>query len=125
MKTVLIIIGLAMYAVTAYAGKSPTIDDLEQMQKFDEMVDAVEQLESQLDRLTKQRRAKCIRAFGHEEFCSCILKELPVAFDFSNYIAITTKSKEENGYMKLDDEYKKAYDKVRPIRDKCVTELNF
>jgi hypothetical protein len=44
--------------------------------------------------------------------------------EFSDYIVITTRSKAENGYPKMNVELQLAYDKVVPIRDKRVNVIN-
>ncbi len=54
--------------------------------------------------------------------CKCLSENLPFALSFSDYVAITTQSKVQNGYAKLDKQLKAAYDRVGPVRDKCVRE---
>jgi hypothetical protein len=49
---------------------------------------------------------------------------LPIAWSFTDYISITTRTKEQNGYANLDGEYRSAYDKVAGIRDQCVAKLS-
>jgi hypothetical protein len=45
---------------------------------------------------------------------------MPVAFSFDEYVAITTKTKEQNGYASLPADTRKAYDVVPGVRDRCV-----
>jgi len=70
------------------------------------------------------READCAKAVGYPPFCNCILKDLPVAWTFNNYVEITTKTKVQNGYSQLSADDKVAYDKVAPIRDACVKKIN-
>ena len=61
---------------------------------------------------------------SYAPICGCVVEELPIAWSFSDYIAITTQTKEETGYAKLKPDMKAAYDKVGPIRDRCVAKIN-
>ena len=54
--------------------------------------------------------------------CKCLSENLPYALSFSDYVAITTQTKEQNGYAKLDKQTKGVYDAVGPVREKCVRE---
>jgi hypothetical protein len=78
----------------------------------------------QLDIFIRQREADCQKAIGHQPFCNCLMKGLPIAWSFSDYVAITTRSKEDNGYSKMKTETRLAYDKVGPIRNLCVRILH-
>jgi len=81
---------------------------------------ALERAKSTLNDLVASRNMACMRAVGYAPFCSCLAKDMPVAFSFDEYIAITTKSKEQNGYASLPADTRKAYDIVPSIRDRCV-----
>ena len=85
---------------------------------------AINEVDAKLDAIVKKREAECEMAVGYKPFCSCIMNELPVAWSFSDYVAITTKSKEENGYSKLNEEMRSAYEKVAPVRNYCVRAIN-
>ena len=99
---------------------SASLSDLEQAQRLDEAIRALERAKSSLNDLVASRNMACMRSIGYEPFCSCLAKDMPVAFSFDEYVAITTKSKEQNGYAGLSADTKKAYDIVPGIRDKCV-----
>jgi hypothetical protein len=112
----------ALLAVPAFAqtNGSASLSDLEQAQKYDEALRALERVKSTLNDLVASRNMACMRAVGYAPFCSCLAKDMPVAFSFDEYIAITTKSKEQNGYVSLPADTRKAYDIVPSIRDRCV-----
>lgn len=109
----------------AYAENPETIGSIENTQVIKNAMDEPNKIMATMEENSRERRAECLKAFGHQEFCTCIFDKMPVAWNFQQYIAIATKTKTVNGYEALDDEYKQAYDMVRPIRDECVTELKF
>jgi hypothetical protein len=97
-----------------------TLDQLNKQDQLDRAMSAIERLET----LVKERAARtstaCMKAIGAKTFCSCIADNLPVRFDFSEYVAITTRSKEDNRYASLDPETRKGYDLVPAVREQCV-----
>ena len=121
-KQYLGIVFCALTALPAFAqtNGSASLSDLEQAQKYDEALRALERVKSTLNDLVASRNMACMRAIGYAPFCSCLAKDMPVAFSFDEYVAITTKSKEQNGYANLPADTRKAYDIVPSIRDKCV-----
>jgi hypothetical protein len=94
--------------------------ELQKIQKLESAIKTLNDLDAGIDKQTKIRDLACMRAIGSMKYCGCIGKEMPWVFSFDDYVAITTKSKEINQYSKLDKETQAAYDKVRPIRDRCV-----
>ena len=106
------------------AEEEMSLKQIEQIENIEKVVQDIDKLDMSLNELIKQRETHCAKAIGYKPFCGCILKDLPVAWSFSDYIAITTKSKEENQYSKMSKEYQTAYDKVAPIRDMCVRAIN-
>ena len=101
-----------------------TLEQLEQEKILNQSISVIDQYEAKIDLLIKTREISCTQAIGYKPFCTCIMEKLPIAWSFNNYIAITTQSKEANGYNKMNAELKEAYDKVPKIRDKCVQEIN-
>ena len=122
MKSVILIILGLILSNAAQAEK--TISQLQQEEKFQGAIDALDDLDKKLNVMIRVREANCQKAFGYKPFCECVMKELPVAWDFDAYIAITTKTKKENGYENMSKEYKDAYDKVEGIRNSCVNKVN-
>mgnify|MGYP001594446949 CR=1 FL=1 len=123
-KLILVVLMVVGLASIASAEEPKTLKRLQQEDQFQKVTDSFNKASTALDALVKSRQSDCIKAIGYTPFCDCILKDLPVAWEFADYIAITTRSKEQNGYDKLDAEYRAAYDKVSPIRDKCVQRIN-
>jgi hypothetical protein len=124
MKHFALAVIFALATVGALAQDAPTLKQLETMEQIEQLGDTVKELKSIFEFAMRRRASDCTRAIGYEPFCSCILKDLPVAWTFSDYVAITTRTKEENGYEKLDGQQRVAYDKVAAIRDRCVRMIN-
>jgi hypothetical protein len=101
-----------------------SLEQLGQDEKLRRAIDAVDDVQAKLEIFIRQREADCQKAIGHQPFCNCLMKGLPIAWSFSDYIAITTRSMEDNGYSKMKIETRLAYDKVGPIRNLCVKILH-
>lgn len=121
---------LAVAACAALAGSAgaqdkggASLNDLERIQRLDDAMRALNKVDAALEDMIAKRKMACTRAFGSISFCSCMSENLPVAFSFDDYVAITTKSKEENSYPRLTADIRKAYDLVPGVRDKCVGAL--
>jgi len=125
MKKILAVICLLVTHGYSIADSSKTIESIEKQQAYEKVISDLEKFENQFTDFAQERELNCIKAFGHKEFCACVFNEMPIAWSFSQYIAITTKPKEKLGYNKFDKEYKEVFDKVRPIRNKCVDKLKF
>ena len=123
---------LAAVALIAWLpAPAQTLKQLEQqeraqkeMQQLDKAVKLLDELSTELDKQTQSSKLACMRAFGLPSFCECLLENLPVAFSFHDYVLITIQSKEANQYSKMDKELQGAYDKVGPVRDKCVAQMS-
>lgn len=102
--------------------KATQLADLEKLDQYQRAIDASRKLEALADEQSRARSLACMKAFGHSVLCKCLGDSLPFGFSFNDYVAITTQTKEQNGYAKLDKDLQKAYNAVGPIRDKCVRE---
>jgi hypothetical protein len=100
------------------------LDQLRKQEQKEHLLNKLDDLDAVLERLSRKRETDCAKAIGYKPFCECVLRDLPVAWTFLDYVAITTGTKEENGYVKMDKEYQSAYEKGAPIRDKCVRAIN-
>ncbi len=109
---------------SALAQEGMTLQQIEQKEGREKVTELLDEARTLLNRMVRQWKSDCAKAVGYEPFCSCISKDIPSAWSFSDYVAITTKSKEENQYNKLDAEHRKAYDMVFSVRDKCVRAIN-
>ena len=121
----ILIVGLILIASgNVYASKEKSIEQIQQEENVNSALRAIKNLDDSINTLMDDKRADCQKAIGYSPFCSCILESLPLGWTFSNYVAITTKTKDENGFKEMDKEHQEAYEKVIPIRDKCVIQIN-
>lgn len=109
---------LSLFLATSVSAQS--IQELEAARAANEAVHQIDRMLVDLKAEAAKRANDCEKAFGHKSFCGCLSQEIPVAFTFQDYIAITTRSKEENKYSKLSPDYKRAYDRVVEVRDMCI-----
>lgn len=120
MRNVLIAALLMISSPTWAQQTPPSIQQLKTLELLEDFTDKIDTLMDATDAMTRERRSECLQAFGHEQFCGCLTETLPVAWNFAQYVSITTGTKEENGYAGLDEELKGAYDMVAPAREHCV-----
>jgi hypothetical protein len=121
--TIFYLVGLLSIS-SALAQEGMTHQQIEQKEGQENVTELLDEARTLLNRIDRQWKTDCAKAVGYEPFCSCISKDIPSAWSFSDYVAITTKSKEENQYNKLDAQQRKAYDIVFSVRDKCVRAIN-
>jgi hypothetical protein len=114
---------VAIAPASALAQPTKPLDQLRQEEALNRAIETIKEMDVKLDAMMRRRERDCERAIGYRPFCDCLLSELPIAWSFSEYVAIAAKTKEENGYFKMSAELKRAYDKVAPIRDRCVKEF--
>lgn len=107
MKTILLAL-FARFAVPSFAQDSRSLEQTKEQKKLQNVLDTLNKFGVQLDIMTRKREADCAKAIGYAPFCGCILKNLSVAWNFAQYIAITTHTKEENGYDKMDAQTRAA-----------------
>ena len=107
-----------------------TLSEVEHAEKIDRQADAIKQaqialgnIENLVDAHNRIFRTTCIKATGAENLCGCLSANIPIAFDFFDYVAIVGRSREENQYAKMDKQTQKAYGLVGPARDKCVASV--
>lgn len=67
-------------------------------------------------------RLACIKALGHEEFCTCISENIPADQEFANYVVAVSKTKDELNFDQLTGYYQEVVDMARASRDQCVGE---
>jgi len=122
-KIVLLVLIAAIASISS-AQQPKSLEQLQREEQLDGVLDTINKAEAALDVFVKERATDCAKAIGYAPFCNCLVKELPIAWSFADYVSITTRTKEENGYAKMTKEYQGAYDKVAPIRDRCVKAIN-
>ncbi len=101
---------------------------LEEEEKIDKAFSALAGIEKYIKDVNRENKTLCLRAFGHKLFCDCLSDNMPgpgmIVLSFYEYIAATTKSKEDLKYNHLPDDKKRVIDELRKTREKCVEELN-
>jgi hypothetical protein len=121
--TIFHLVGLISIS-SVLAQEGMTLQQIEQKEGQEKVTELLDEARTLLNQLDRQWKIDCAKAVGYEPFCSCISKDLPSIWSFSDYVAITTKSKEDNQYNKLDAQRRKAYDIVSSVRDECVRTIN-
>lgn len=104
----------------AGTASAQTMSDIEQLERYQRVIDAANKLKQIADEGAAKKKLDCLKAFGHAPMCECLTHNLPYIWTFSDYVAILTGTKEENGYSKMPPDRKSAYDKVFAVRDQCV-----
>jgi len=67
-------------------------------------------------------KMQCTRVLGLDAYCGCLGKDMPAGVGFDNFVVVLTRTKQENGYDKLDATSKRAYDAIPVLRDRCATQ---
>ncbi|MEW5980564.1 MAG: hypothetical protein AB1898_32675 [Acidobacteriota bacterium] len=98
------------------------IETINKQQSIEDVEESLKSLELAAKRVSRTKRANCLKAFGHAKFCDCLCSDLPMIVTFNDYIRIVTSSKEELGYDRLKADDKKVIDMVYSAREKCVGE---
>jgi hypothetical protein len=114
MRVIAALTTLMILAAPAYP------QNLEQQEQMNKVLGAIDQLGATIDKIAKERRLQCIAAIANEPFCECLGRNLPVAINFVNYVALVTQTKEELKYNTLSAEDKQIVDNTRAARDECV-----
>jgi len=125
--TVLLLITVCPILAKAEA----TIDQLEAQEALDSALRASKELEQQFEAMTRARRLQCVKAVGHQQFCDCLMDELPVGIDsFAKYALFVDLSapKLDGADMTESDEFwggpgstLKVIEQVKKTRNGCVT----
>ena len=90
------------------------------MEAIDNLTDLVESLDQQTKPLLRKRGNQCLKAFGHQKFCSCVNVHIPIGMPFEQYIKVTISTKDELGYAGLSEQQKEIVDTVLKVREQCV-----
>jgi hypothetical protein len=86
----------------------------------DRLIRRLDDAKAAANNLAHARQFECEKAVGNSTFCGCLGQNLPFTIGFLDFVAITTRTKEQNGYSKLSLDQTKAYDAVAGVRDQCV-----
>jgi hypothetical protein len=114
-------LGAARAQTDQQQGKPPTADQLEQLQLFQRAQELLGTMKTTLEHKAKSDLLQCQRAIGHNEFCECLTKNLPIVVSFSAYISMLTSTKVDLNYGQLTSKQQLVVDKTLAARDQCVT----
>lgn len=102
------------------AKPQPTDAQIQELQQLDRAIAAIDQMKLAAKALASTRHYKCLVAFAHEPFCSCLRDELPLSATLENYVTISTSTKEELGYDSASKEDRGFVDATLKARDACT-----
>ena len=132
-RAILIVLSFIFFVCSAEAQDEPTTapltieqieqaeKEIEELQKTLELIDA---LRNTAEAVQRNRYTDCLQSFGHVNFCRCISDKLVLVLDFTDYIAITTSTKEELGHESLSESDKQLVDGALAVREKCVKSIH-
>ena len=105
---------------TPNASKPMSKEDLEKMEQLDKAMGALDKLQVTLEATLKERKYKCLKAFGNDAFCSCLNDKLAVGLGFDGYVFVVTKTKEDLKYSQMSKDDKALVDSAVRTREQCV-----
>jgi len=94
-------------------GSPPTLEELDRSNVLEEL----QRMHVLVDKIVRDRRLQCIRAFGDPDFCDCLTTELPVGASFITYVQVVTSTRDA---LKSADLSKQLVDNIIATRERCV-----
>lgn len=137
--TILILLGNAIDCfpsteIPAWASEhdqkeNQSLNNVEQEENFQDAhmaLDKLEQAGKEVGNIAEKLKMDCIQAFGDRKFCLCLSENLPIFINFKAYVEFVITPKED--VIKLIKKYnldiaESTVDKVRLVRDSCVSQL--
>jgi hypothetical protein len=125
-------IALLFFSAAAGAAESPQkaaaparapqtdLELLEQRESFEKVMGLLKEAEVSLDAMTRTRKLQCLKALGSEAFCECLNEKLAVGLDFSGYIGVIIRTKDELKYSTLSKEDRGLVDSAINTRNACA-----
>ena len=101
-------------------GRPLTKEQIEKIEDMDRAMEQLGSLQQQMESLVRSRGTRCLKAFGHQKFCSCVNDGLAVSLTFQEYVMITSGTKDDLGYAALTSDQKKLVDNALKVREQCV-----
>lgn len=98
-------------------------DAIEQLESLGKMQDAIDDLRTLSERMSRTKYTACVKAFGSSDFCSCIKEQTPIGIDFAGYVQIVTSTRDELRYSEQDEDTKKMIDNTLQARELCVQKV--
>ncbi len=93
---------------------------MERLEALDEARALLDQMQGLSGAATQRRYTDCLRAVGHEPFCSCLRDQSPFLASFENYVEVVTHTKDELGYDELEPDLQGMVDGLVDARETCV-----
>lgn len=121
MKIACLGISIILCSTYSLAQQGKPLEQLNKETQYKKAIAAADNALLALKALTAERALQCEKAVGNRNFCECLAENVPFDFDFNQYVAIMTRTKQENGYSSLNIKQKTSYDIVPKVRDTCVT----
>ena len=75
---------------------------------------------SELEAIRIEFLYRCVRSFGHTDYCRCLDARRPGAVDFDAFILFTSRTPKELGYEELSGTDRKLVEGTLAARDACV-----
>lgn len=125
-KSLLILLICFMGISLSFAEDRPvneakSLEEIELNESQKEISDILENLSELFIQVTAKKKMQCMKAMGHEDFCSCIAEKSPVGLSFFEYIVAVSNTKEELNYSNLSEEDRSMVDNARKAREECVS----
>lgn len=118
------IIGVILFSalpVIAYTDMS--IEELEKQNKLRQAQSILNELEDVGEKVKKEannQKYLCLKAFGHERFCSCLTGKLPMFLSFKLYLGIVMSEEQQRNSPDVDAETRRTITRVFQVRNECV-----
>jgi len=80
----------------------------------------LQKMRAEVQQITQAKFFDCHWSGGTAHFCSCLADKLPFAWSYMDYVAIMTRTREENHFDSLAPELQAQYLRVPSIRNQCV-----
>ncbi len=125
-KRIITIIILVTFICVTSSIFAADIEKEEKIREGQKIIRDLEELERKsipfLKDLVEDTTFSCIASFGHRPFCACLAENLPISMSFNEYVYLTSTPKSELLKLDIPEDKRWRIDKVRTIRDKCVSE---
>jgi hypothetical protein len=100
-----------------------TVQEIQRLQSLKNILKSIDELKVAADRFVEEKFYHCMRAFGHNNFCSCLKEALPVGASFITYVSSVTNDKRDLKYDQLGEDDRKIVDRSLNARETCVKAL--
>lgn len=112
---------VAVLSTPVFAQQGKTLEQVNREADYKKAMVAADTAIAALNEITLKNELACEKAVGNPKFCECLSQKLPYIFNFNQYVAIVTQTKEQNGYNNLSADQKRAYNMIPSVRDQCVS----